>query len=131
MKKKILAWLLFFLPVVGSQAENPTIIGAPIELSVFAQENTGGVFNPSQGQSGHPRSPISCPFASIDDHTLYLYDVDYPLTLVLIDENEDVVYTINVPANTASVILPSTLTGIFEIQLYPGGDYYFAGEIEL
>ena len=78
-----------------------------------------------------PRTPIACPHVSLDGHTLYLYSVGYDLTLVLVDEEENVVYTTFIPANTSSVVLPATLSGDYEIQLYPGGDYYFYGWIEL
>ena len=82
---------------------------------------------------GHqtPKSPVQAPVASIDDHTLYLYDVDYDLTLCLLDEDGEEVYTVFIPANTASVVLPATLTGDYELQLYTDGIYYFAGWVEL
>lgn len=79
-----------------------------------------------------PKSPVECPTVSIDGHTLYLYGVDFDLTLQLVDENDDVVYTVFVPANTASVVLPATLTGEFELQLIPTtGVYYFVSDITL
>lgn len=78
-----------------------------------------------------PKSPVQSPLVSIDGHTLYLYDIGYDLTLRLVDENDDVVYTVCVPAGTTSVVLPSTFTGSFELQLFPGGLYYFVSDITL
>ena len=78
-----------------------------------------------------PKSPVEPPMVTLDDHTLYLYDVAYDFTLMLVDENDDVVYSTFGPANTASVVLPSTLTGTYTLMLIPNGTYYFEGEIEL
>ena len=67
--------------------------------------------------------------ANID--TLYIYDVVYDLTLVLVDEDDEVVYSVFVPANTSSVVLPSWLEGDYQLLLIPDENYYFAGEISL
>jgi hypothetical protein len=58
--------------------------------------------------------------------------VGYDLTLVLLDEDGDEAYTAFVPAGTSAVILPATLSGDYEIQLYPdGSSYYFFGWVSL
>lgn len=90
------------------------------------------IFDPINGSIPTPKTPIQYPLVSIDGHTLYLYGVDFDLTLQLVDENDDVVYTVFVPANTASVVLPGTFTGEFELQLIPTtGIYYFVSDITL
>ena len=89
------------------------------------------IFDPIKGGMPLPKSPVQSPLVSIDGHTLYLYDIGYDLTLCLVDENDDVVYTVFVPAGTTSVVLPSTFTGSFELQLFPGGLYYFVSDITL
>ena len=78
-----------------------------------------------------PKSPVQCPTVSIDDHTLYIYDVAYAFTLYLLDEDGEVAYTASVAAGTPIVTLPSDLTGDYELLLVPGGSYYFSGGIEL
>lgn len=81
-----------------------------------------------------PRSPVCPPSACLDDHTLYISGEHSDYTLYLVDtsgEEPDVVYQVYVPANVNAVILPATLTGTYELQLYDGGEYYFYSEIEL
>ena len=79
-----------------------------------------------------PKSPIECPTVSIKDYTLFLVRVDYDLTLQVVDVDGDVVYSVFVPANTESVILPSTLVGDYELQVVPTfSNYYFVSDITL
>ncbi len=88
--------------------------------------------DPYPSTGGLPRTPILVPNVSLDGHTLYLYNVGYDLTLVLLDEDGEVAYTVYVPAGTSAVNLPATLSGDYEIQLYPdGSSYYFFGWVEL
>ena len=103
------------------------VIGSPIvwQVRIFDPHNTGMPIPKS------PALPPKAPEASIDDHTLYLYNVDYDLTLCLLDEDGEEAYTVFIPANTASVVLPSTLTGDYELQLLTDGLFYFAGWVEL
>ena len=54
--------------------------------------------------------------------------------LYLVDttgEEPVVIYQVYVPANVNTVILPATLAGTYELQLYDGGEYYYYSEIEL
>jgi len=51
-------------------------------------------------------------------------------TLQLINAEDEVIYTCVVPAGTTSVVLPSTLTGNYELRLV-GENYYYFGFIEL
>lgn len=83
--------------------------------------------------SGHgpSRTPMSIPNISLDENTLYFYNVDYDLTLVLLDEDGEETYTTFVPAGTTAVVLPSTLSGEYELQLLPGGSFYFYTVIQL
>ena len=119
-------YLFSFVMLLGVMCLNATSLqpGSDIILEV-------GDVNPTNPHGGRPRTPITCPNVALDGHTLYLYSVSYDLTLVLVDEEDEVVYTTFIPANTSSVVLPATLSGDYEIQLYPGGDYYFYGWIEL
>lgn len=93
-----------------------------------------GISDPTKSLGEFPRSPINPPSASLDDHTLYI-DSEHPAyTLYLVDttgEEPDVVYQVYVPANVNAVVLPSTLSGTYELRLYDGGDYYFYSDIEL
>lgn len=88
-----------------------------------------GYIDPKPSMPGSNRSPVAVPLIAIDGHTLYLYNVGYDLTLRLLDEDGEEVYTVTVAAGTTSVELPATLTGPHTLQLFPGGSYYFEGII--
>ena len=95
-----------------------------VPLTVGFDDTTGTI-------PDHPRGPVLVPNVSLDSNTLLL-NVGYDLTLVLLDEDGEAVYTVYVPAGTSAVMLPATLCGDYEIQLYPdGSSYYFYGWLEL
>ena len=79
-----------------------------------------------------PKSdPIQPPYVTQNSNVL-TFDAnhaDYVLTLL--DEDGEEVYTTLVPSTTTTVVLPSSLTGLYEIQLYPGGAYYYTGDLIL
>lgn len=116
-----------------------TLMMAMLPLSsVNAKDNAEDIplqveyVDPTGNQGSRPRTPVARPNVSIDGHTLYLYHVGYDLALVLLDEDGEAVYTTFVPAGTSAVMLPATLSGDYEIQLYPdGSSYYFYGWVEL
>ncbi len=125
MTKKIVFMLALMLSsIIVTISAQTAIVGSSISLQVHQVDPTGTL-------GGGQRTPVLIPMVSLDDHTLYIYDVAYDFTLMLVDENDDVVYSTFVPANTASVVLPSTLTGTYTLMLIPNGTYYFEGEIEL
>ena len=106
---------------------DPLPSSVPIILQV-------GWHDPTLAHGERPRGPINPPSASLDDHTLYINSEHPAYTLYLVDttgEEPDVVYQVFIPANVNVVVLPSTLSGTYELQLYDGGDYYFYSEIEL
>ena len=60
--------------------------------------------------------------------TMPAFEDDYILELR--DENDVVVYTDYVPAGTTQIVLPSTLSGDFELRLV-ADTYYYRGYINL
>lgn len=64
------------------------------------------------------------------DHILTLPAFEDDYTLELRDENDVIVYTDYVPAGTTQVVLPSTLSGDFELRLV-GDTYYYRGYLSL
>ena len=81
--------------------------------------------------NGHPhKSPVEAPTVYIEGNELTFATPCDGCTLQLVDENEDVVYTIIIPAETTTLYLPSDLEGIFELQII-SGDWLFYAEIEL
>lgn len=122
MKKVLLSLCLVILG--GAFFPSGVVIAAqPIPLQVGYEDPTG-----SAGEM--PRSPIQPPFVSIEDNVLYMGEVPYDVTLQLIDEDMDIVYTVFVPAYTPSVILPSNLSGEYELRLI-WGYWIFYGFIDL
>ena len=116
--KKLLLFAALLLVESASFVASASLKGSDVNLQV-------GIVEPSTSQGGHPRTPIVVPSVTQDGHTLYFNNVTYDLELVLVDEDGDEVYSVLVPANTASVVLPSSLSGDYELQLYPGEAYYF------
>ena len=122
--------VLLLVAVMGGalfSSAGPLPSSVPIILQVGWHDPTG-----SSGEL--PRNLVNPPSASLDDHTLYINSEHPAYTLYLVDttgEEPYVVYQVYVPANVSVVVLPSTLSGTYELQLYDGGDYYFYSEIEL
>ena len=80
-----------------------------------------------------PRSPIEVPKVGQTDHTLYFLDgTNLVLNIYSVDEvgDETLEYSTAVSATTTEVQLPSTLSGIYIIEVVRDG-LYFRGEIEL
>lgn len=121
MKKKILSFvaivcMAFVVPCTALADRGP------IPLQVEDINPTGG--------SGNHKTPIVIPSISLDDHTLYFNTPCDGDTLRLLDENGVVVYSIVIPVGTTSWVLPSTLSGEYELQIIRG-NYCFWGIIEL
>ena len=80
--------------------------------------------------NGNPKSPIQVPKVYIEDYTL-LFAVDHPeYVLNIKDEDDNVVYTTMVYSSLTQVILPSTLSGDYQIELLMG-NWKFTGWIAL
>ena len=119
--------ILFLLTLVlgGFNWANAASFTIPFQVNVTDVGATGTL-------GGHPRMPAARPNVGQDGHTLYFNNVGYDLTLVLLDEDGEEVYTTIVPAGTTSVVLPSTLSGDYELQLnHDDSLYYFYADIEL
>lgn len=83
----------------------------------------------SAGNSGTYVPPR--PWYIIEDNyvlTLPAFEDDYIMELR--DENDNVVYTTYLPAGTTMIVLPSTLSGDFELRLV-GDAYYYRGYLSL
>lgn len=75
------------------------------------------------------RTPTLLPEVYIDGYTLWFEDIseNYQLQIV---QNDVVVYSTSVFSGTSSVVLPSALSGSYEIRLISDTHYYI-GYIEL
>lgn len=86
--------------------------------------NTGSIYNP------HPKSPMLVPTAYINDYTVSFGSELVGYTLQILDEDGEVVYSTVIAAGTTQVVLPSTLSGEYEIR-FVTDDYYYYGYITL
>ena len=98
-------------------------VGMQIQFSVSKEDPT--VLNPP-----NPKSPIEVPLVYIEDYTL-TFEVGHPdYALTIKDENDNVVYTTVVTSSQTTVVLPSTLSGNYVIELVTG-NWLFTGYIVL
>jgi len=80
--------------------------------------------------NGYPKSPMTAPKVYIDDYTL-LFEVDHPeYVLYIKGEDDNVVYSTVVYSTQTQVVLPSTLSGNYQIELVMG-NWLFTGWINL
>ena len=88
-----------------------------------------GPDNDAIGNHG-PKSPVASPIVYIEDHTLS-FVADHPDYLLTIkDEDGEEVYSATVYSVETEVILPSFLSGTYQIELIMG-NWIFIGEIVL
>jgi hypothetical protein len=118
MKKILFIAMLAFVQSVttGSRATNQ------VDIEVHFDDPVGA----------YPvhRSPSFFPGVYIDGHTLSFDNLWGNYTLTLYDEEGDVAYTACLPAGTTQIVLPTTLSGNFEIRL-EADTYYYYGYILL
>ena len=93
----------------------------PIPFKVI---NTGGQHDPL------PKTPIQIPEVYLDGHALSFDAAIEGCTVRLLDEDEYIVFTDFIEENQTSLLLPSTLTGTFELQIICGNIIFYC-EIEL
>ena len=88
------------------------------------------ITDPTVLNPGNPKSPIQPPTVYIEDYVLTFMAGHPEYVLNIKDEDGDVVYTTTVWSTDTEVILPSTLSGDYEIELIMG-NWLFTGWIEL
>lgn len=122
MTKKFCLILILALGTVFSYAQNNVV---PYQVVL-----QGSYFDPYGTLGERPRNPIDPPVVYLEDYTL-TFEVDHPeYVLYIKDEDEVVVYSTVVTSATTEVVLPSTLSGDYEIDLIMG-DWFFSGWIYL
>jgi len=119
MKKIILVFLLS----VAMSSQTAVCQADPVQVGMECH-----IYDPIGGYP-FPRMPIKLPEVFIDENTLLFDDLWGNFTLQLI-QNGVVIYSTAVPAGTATVVLPSTLSGDYELRLVTS-TFYFYGYITL
>ena len=115
---------LFFLLVIGFQemsAQTSNVV--IVELTI---QNDGN----NTGSNSMPKTPIDPPDVYLSNHTLYFSGAHADYVLTLLDDQNNTVYQTTVYGTDTEVILPSTLSGTFELRLATD-IYVFVGEITL
>ena len=122
MIKKIFCMLMLLVAtnVIGTQEAKGE---EPLQFS-SKPISTGGQHNPL------PKSPVQIPEVYLDGHTLSFDAAIEGCEVRLLDANENVIFTDFIEENQTSLILPSTLTGTFELQIIRGNIIFYC-EIEL
>ena len=91
---------------------------------------TVSIIDEQPGGNGQPKTPVLAPKVYIDDYTL-LFEANHPdYVLNIKDENDNVVYSTVVSSTQTQVVLPSTLSGNYQIELVMG-NWLFTGWINL
>lgn len=121
--KKVLFLFALLMSCTFAQAQQPQV--GPIRI-VFTCE---GFHNGSVGHTP-PKSPVDPPTVYQEDYTLSFASVHPAYALYIKDEYDNVVYSTMVGDTDTTVVLPSTLSGTYEIYLVTD-DYYFWGYIAL
>ena len=120
MSKKffIAVLMMMSLPLCSLQV-NAAKLPVGLEIGFEDPEHNGG--KPQ-------KSPVIVPELSIEDYTLTFSTPCYGWTLTLVDENDDVAYTTIITSD--SLVLPSTLSGDYQLRLIPNdGNIYFYGYV--
>ena len=118
MKNKFLAVLLM-MGLLSTKA----VMASNVVLQIIDESSIG------DNEIKVPRRPL---IINIEDNVITMPAFAQDVTLILQDEAGNIVYSTIIMESTTSIILPSWLSGDFEILLYPeDSDYYFYGVISL
>lgn len=98
--------------------------------SPFGIDLQVGYIDPDAGNIGNNKAPVFVPKISIEDYTVFFFTPCDGSTLRLLDENGNVVYSTIIPNGATSLVLPSSLSGSYELQIIQG-NLYFYGYITL
>ena len=121
-KRKLFLLMLLAMFLLPSERMMATPIVVPLEV---------GYIDPSDNQENPNKNPPFVPSVIQDDYEIRFLEIHPYYTLCIVDEDDEVVYSVAVWSFTTSVVLPSWLSGDYEIQLRPDDNYYLYGYIEL
>ena len=102
-----------------------SLMGADVYAAPVVVNLQVGYDDPEYGNLGQHKSPPAVPEIGIEDYTLTFYTPCDGSVLRLLDENDNVVYSTVIPTGTTSLVLPSYLSGSYEIQIVQGNIYFY------
>lgn len=117
MKKVIICLCMFLFSAVNA------VNASPVELQVR-------IIDPTHHDGPVGRGPVEIPSVILEGHTLVFNSSCDNCALYLFNEDGDIEYATVISEGTASMTLPSSLSGEYEIQLIRG-QFIFYGFIEL
>jgi hypothetical protein len=123
MTKKTFLMILCLTAVLSLTSVNVFAYPVGIELQV-------GYDDPIDGDEGQQRGPVLIPEISLDVYSIIFDTPCDGCTLRLVDANDNVVYSTIIPTGATSIVLPSSLSGEYEIQIIQG-NLCFYGYITL
>ena len=109
------------------------LFGGAFSLCVYADEPINvplHFINEEEISEGNTKAPMCPLFITQDGNILTLPATSVDYTFVLYDENGTQAYSTFLSAGTTQVILPTTLSGTYEIRLV-ADTYYYMGYLEL
>jgi hypothetical protein len=121
MKKKSL--IVLFLMVALLPLSSVSVMARTINFNV-------GYEDPQNPKDDDKRTLTLVPEVDLEDYTLTFYTPCDGCVLRLVDENDNVVYSTIISTGTTSLVLPSSLSGDYEIQIIQGNTYFY-GDISL
>ncbi|MBO7045898.1 MAG: hypothetical protein J6W38_06040 [Prevotella sp.] len=86
--------------------------------------------DPTEDYEPLQKGPFEVPSVCLEGYSLYFATSCDGCTLRLVDANDNVVYSTVIPTGTTSLVLPSSLSGEYEIQIIQG-NLCFYGFINL
>ena len=110
MKKRLIVLLLI---VAMLPLSSVSVMARTINFNV-------GYEDPQNPQDDDKRTLSLVPEVDLEDYTLTFYTPCDGCVLRLVDENDNVVYSTVIPTGTTNLILPSYLSGNYEIQILRG-----------
>ena len=120
--KKIILLFAFMLTVTGYSSATS---GDDKPLPLTVKQDT-----PGSEHGSLPKSPIEIPEVYLDGNVLTFDAALEGCTVQLLDEDETVVFSDFIEENQTSLVLPSALSGTYELQIVCG-DIMFYAFIEL
>lgn len=86
--------------------------------------------DPTPTMPEQEKGPVQVPIIWLDENILYFETPCDGCLLNVLDASNTVVYSVVIPVGTTSLVLPSNLSGTYELQIIQG-NYCFYGDIDL